>query len=250
MHKDRVAYYGQVMISGNGGGQSIVANQTKKSYRARGCRGGASRKGRKNYSSHHENEENDPRRLNASTENIPFHNFTHDVESENRNIVNASNNRDVDKHASCNRSDESKSDPQAQTQKKTRTLPILPNSSELTFYQDSGEHRMKSYSNDVEVQLLDQPLYRTNTGRDPTKIRANMNIYPGIEVELLDQPLYRTNIGRVHCNIDPCSMTKSGHPAIARPDSTPSDGNDGNSGVGFSFFCMSPSSFLSGRRKA
>jgi hypothetical protein len=224
MQKDRVANYGQVMISGSSGGQAILANHKKKSYRARGCRGGASRKGRKNHSSHPENEENDPRRLNANTEKMLCNNCTHEVGPQNRNVVNASNNRDTDKHASGNRSDESKSNSHVQSQKKMRTLPILPNSSGLTLSQGFSEHRLKTCS---DIELLDQSLYCTNTGRHPTTILADIN-----------------------CNISRCSMTKSGHSAIARPDSTPSDSYDRKIGVGFSFFCISPSSFLSGRRKA
>ncbi len=220
--KDRVAYYGEVMLNGvNGGGPSILAKQKKKSYRARGCRGGASRKGRKKHSLHHENEENDPRRQNTNSE---FNVGATDEDSQNCKEVDASNNRDTDEHVSGDRSYESMSNSQVQTQKKMRTLPILPKSSGLSLRLGSSEHTLKSYS---EAELWDQSQNRTNTARDPTSIVTDIN-----------------------CNSAPCGMTESGSHTNARPDSNPSDGSDGRTGVGFSFFCISPSSFLSGRMKA
>jgi len=219
--KDRVAYYGEVMLNGvNNVGPPIFANQKKKSYRARGCRGGASRKGRNKHSLHHENEENDPRRLNTNSENTSFNGRAPDEGSQKRKVVVASYNRDTDEHANGDRSYESKSN----SQKKMRTLPILPNSSGLSLRLGNSDHTLKTSS---EAELLDQSQTRTNTGRDPTTILTNIN-----------------------CNSAPRGMTKSGSHAIARPDPTPSDGRDGGTGVGFSFFCISPSSFLSGRRKA
>ncbi len=215
--KDRVAYYGEVMLNGvTSVGPSILANQKKKSYRARGCRGGASRKGRNKHSLHHEDEENDPRHLNTNSENTSFNGCAPD---ENKVVV-ASNNRDTDEHASGNRSYESKSI----SQKKMRTLPILPNSSGLSLRLGNSNHTLKTSS---EAELLDQSQTRSNSGRYPTTIHTNIN-----------------------CNSAPRGITKSGSHAIARPNSTPYDGSDGGTGVGFSFFCISPSSFLTGRRKA
>ena len=219
--KDRVAYYGEVMLNGvTSVGPSILANQKKKSYRARGCRGGASRKGRNKHSLHHEDEENDPRQLNTNSENTSFNGCAPNEYSQNHKVVVASNNRDTDEHASGDRSYESKSN----SQKKMRTLPILPNSSGLSLRLGTSDRTLKTSS---KAELLDQSQTRTNTGCYPTTILAKIN-----------------------CNSAPRGMTKSGSHAIARPNSTPYDGSDGGSGVGFSFFCISPSSFLTGRRKA
>jgi hypothetical protein len=228
--KDRVAYYGEVMLNGlSGGGPSILANQKKKSYRARGCRGGA-RRGRRNHSVNHENEENDPRRLNAILEEKPFNiHVVCDGGSQNLKVYDASNNRYTDEHASgdgsgeSKSSDEFKSNSHVQCQKKMRTLPILPNSIGLSVRQGASGYTSKTYS---EAELLGQSHNRTNTSRDPTTILAGIT-----------------------CNISPRGMKKSGISAISRPASAPSDGSDGKTAVGFSFFCISPSSFLSGRRK-
>ncbi|KAL3763807.1 hypothetical protein ACHAW5_002311 [Stephanodiscus triporus] len=223
--KDRLAYYGEVMLNGvSGGGPSILANQKKKSYRARGCRGGA-RRGRRNHTVNHENEENDPRRLNEILEEKPFNIHVRDGGLQNLKVYDASNNRYTDEHTSGDGSDESKSNSHVHCQKKMRTLPILPNSIGLSIRQGGANgYTSKTYS---EAELLGQSHNRTNTGRDPT-----------------------TNLPGITCSISPCGMKKSGISAISRPASAPSDGNDGKTAVGFSFFCISPSSFLSGRRKA
>ena len=219
--KDRVAYYGEVMLNGvTSVGPSILANQKKKSYRARGCRGGVSRKGRNKHSLHHENEENYPQRLNKNSLNTSFNGRAPDKGSQNHKVVVASNNSDTDEHASGDRSYESKSNPQ----QKMRTLPILPNSSGISLRLGTSDRTLQTSSED---ELLDQSQTRTNTGRYPTTILTNIN-----------------------CNSAPRGMTKSSSHATAGSDSTPSDGRDGGTCVGFSFFCISPSSFLSGRRKA
>jgi len=192
--RDRVASYAGGMLNRvNGGGPSIQVPNKKKPYRARGCRGGASRKGRsnrKNQSKTHsrQNEENDPSRLN--------------------NNLYA---KDFDRHDT--RSDNPKVNTHVFSDNKARTLSILPTEST------------------IEIDLIDQ---------------SRQVVAHGMSRKDYGPKSIPTDV--LHTR-GPTSATKGAtlSGAIARPASISFTG-DGSVGGGFSFFCISPRSFLSGRK--
>jgi len=210
--KDRVAYW-----SGSGsnfGGESSIMADQKKSYRARGCRGGTSRKNRKKYQpSKHENEENDPpHRLNMSGKHTCKKHVT-DEDPLRYKVATGdfSDKRFAEEVSGGSQSlEESTLDSRAHPQRKMRTLPILPSSNGLSVREeDQQNHEMKS-----EAELLIQTRdIKTNNCHSPTN------------------SLETTTSGSIS--------------AIARRSSAQSPGRQ--SGAGFSFFCISPSSFLAGR---
>ena len=224
--KDRVAYWSGSGTS-SGGGSYILADQ-KKSYRARGCRGGTSRKNRKKYQpSKHENEENDPHRLNISGKH-PYKNHVNDEDPPGYKIAaDDSSNKHYAESESSGGSrilEESKLESQAQPQRKMRTLPILPSSSGLSVREeDQQKHEIQTEKSEAELLIQSRDI-KTNNGHSPTN-----------------------SLAHIHFNsTTPRNMTVSGRiSSIARPSSAQSPGRQ--SGVGFSFFCVSPSSFLAGR---
>ena len=206
--KDRVASYAGGMLNRvNGSVPSTQLDDKRKPYRARGCRGGASRKGRnsrKNQSITHsrQNEENDPSRLN----NNSYFNDSDKYETHSDNVKENS-------HFFSNN--------------KARTLSILPTGSEMNVCQ--GTNGLITEST-IEIDLLDQSQPVTDSMFSARAAKSNL---PDVLRERI-----------------PKSSTSKGatvFSAIDRPASTSLTG-DGNIGGGFSFFCISPRSFLSGRK--
>jgi hypothetical protein len=226
--KDRVAYWSGSGTS-SGGGSYILADQ-QKSYRARGCRGGTSRKNRKKYQpSKHENEENDPHRLNISGKH-PYKNHVNDEDPPGYKIAadDSSNKHyaeEISESSGGSRIlEESKLESQAHPQRKMRTLPILPSSSGLSVREeDQQKQEIQTEKSEAELLIQSRDI-KTNNGHSPTN-----------------------SLAHIHFNsTTPRNTTVSGRiSAIARPSSAQSPGRQ--SGVGFSFFCVSPSSFLAGR---
>mmetsp|Transcript_14411 Transcript_14411/g.34751 ORF Transcript_14411/g.34751 Transcript_14411/m.34751 type:complete len:237 (+) Transcript_14411:100-810(+) len=221
--RDRVASYaGGILDRANIGGSSVEVTQKKKAYRARGCRGGASRKNRKkqpitNHS--RQNEENDPSRLNTISECHASHEG-----SPHRKPNNTSSKRD-NKHTSGG-SDKSVLSSQASSQNKTRTLSILPNRSGLSV------HKSGTGGRTAENGLVDQSQHHTNNTGGPKPI---------LPTTLSDSATQTTARGG---NNIPS--------AIERPAANSSTGRSNDQGGqtgGFSFFCISPRSFLSGQVK-
>lgn len=205
--KDRVASYAGGMLNRvNGGGSSAHAHDKKKPYRARGCRGGASRKARssrKNPPMTHsrQNEENDPSRLNHNSY----------VEG-------------ADKHDTP--SDGTKSSPCVFSDNPARTLSILPTGSELNVYQGTSGGITEST---IEVDFLGQSQHVADSMSrqcEPKPIRPNV---------LHERAPTSTSKGAIVSS------------AIDRPPSNAVAGDGIDSG-GFSFFCISPRSFLTGRK--
>ncbi len=166
------------------GGSSTQVNHKKKNYRARGCRGGASRKSKtkkQQQSASSSGVENDPTLLNANVEKQT----THDI------------------HEEASDSKQTGSD-----KAKARSLSILPNT--------SGLADQEGLESDVDGEASSKPILPSMT---------------------YENVLHNT------------TRAQNNQPAIARPTSSnKSEGLSG--GGGFSFFCISPRSFLSGRRKA
>jgi len=230
--RDRVASYsGGTLNKVNAGGPSVQVNQKKKPYRARGCRGGASRKGRKKQPIIHtgQNEENDPSRLNNNnSDKLSSYNAQAPKECTEHQKPVAMNDHET-KHANSGSGvDASKMTTQDHHHNKARALSILPNVGGLDANQGPSGHATAS---NEDFNLVDQ----AQSHIDSTFIRSKP-ILPGV---LTDSATRSTN-KRVHALS-----------AIARPSSASSGGkSDGNSGGGFSFFCISPRSFLSGTKKA
>lgn len=229
--KDRVAYWGG---GGSSCGESSILACQKKSYRARGCRGGTSRKNRKlNQPTRHENEENIPHRLNISgkhTDKNPNH--VNDEEPQRYKVAanDSSNKRYAVEMMSSGGSrslEESKLESQSHPQRKMRILPILPSSSGLSVCEeDQLKHEIQTEKSEDELLIQSRNIknIKTNNSHSPTN-----------------------SLAHIHLNsTTPRNTTTSGSiSAIARRSSDQSP--DRQSGAGFSFFCISPSSFLAGR---
>lgn len=210
------------MNRSNSDGPSIQqTNQKKKPYRARGCRGGASRKSRKKQTINdpsRQNEENDPSRLNNNSEN---HSDNIHAPQED-----TSNKRDT-KHASGG-ADKPRSDTQVDCQSKMRTLSILPKGSGLSVHQGASGHASEA---NAGVRLMDQSQHHANNICDSKPILPNV-----VNDSTSDSARRGANILS----------------AIARPTAASggrSNNREGHISGGFSFFCISPRSFLSGQRK-
>ena len=189
--RDRVASYAGGMLnrsnSGGGTSSSIQVNQKKKSYRARGCRGGASRKSsRKKQIADEENEENDPTLLNSH--------IMHGAATKQTISIDGSEKR--------------RSKRQVDSENKMRTLSILPK--EEVKQMDHGVNNIGSRSI-LPNALNDTANHTTTTIKNTSNVQS----------------------------------------VIGRPSaSNASKSNAGHTSGGFSFFCISPRSFLSGKRKA
>ena len=235
--RDRVASYAGGGSGSNGGGgpsssssSLLQANQKKKPYRARGCRGGVSRKTKKKQQQQamqlqmkqqqqqqttaknpsaimksDSNEENDPSRLN---------NLKHDGSV----FVNASINVDSGKPDTANT---------IRPDNKMRTLSILPNGSILNVHATAGGGEYDATESNVETELISSSSIhatRSNTG----EFRPFL---PGHAFQGMIVPAASS--------------------AIARPTNatTASSSTASSGGGGFSFFSISPRSFLSGQKK-
>ncbi|KAL9183473.1 hypothetical protein ACHAXT_004329 [Thalassiosira profunda] len=205
--RDRVASYAggvggmlpRINSSGGGEGDGLQPpTQKRKPYRARGCRGGASRKSRKHRpqsaaAGGPRDEENDPSRLNTNEDN---------------DAVDASDKADAAKPNSAKPSRQANA---------MRQMAILPSGSGLNVHQTGGEPNAA-----IEVVALGASA----AGGQP--------ILPGA--------LQNNNIApSANCALS--AIARPAPPSSAR--GAPSPG-----GSGFSFFCISPRSFLSGQRKA
>lgn len=204
--RDRVASYAGMLTRVNGGEPPAQVHDKKKPYRARGCRGGQSRKGRnsrKNHSIAHsrQNEENDPSRVN---------NYSYVKNSGTRKCY----------------SDNTKLNTEVFSNNKVRTLSILPSGSELNVYQGTSGHITEST---IEINILD----RTQQFDGSRSSKCERALTP------LDVLQNRAS--------KPKTKNATASSEIDRPASASSTA-DGNVGGGFSFFCISPRSFLSGRK--
>lgn len=190
--RDRVASYAGGMLnrsnSGGGTSSSIQVNQKKKSYRARGCRGGASRKSsRKKQIADEENEENDPTLLNSH--------IMHDAATKQTISIDDSEKR--------------RSKRQVDSENKMRTLSILPK--EEVKQMDHSVNNIAGSKSSLPNVLHDTTNHTTTTIKSTSNVQS----------------------------------------VIGRPSaSTTSKSDAGHTSGGFSFFCISPRSFLSGKRKA
>lgn len=230
--KDRVSSYAGGVGGGGGGilnrpssgGPAIQDNHKKKPYRARGCRGGASRKGRKKQATNddhsRQNEENDPSRLNTNPEKRSHNaNATRDGSQHLKYNTTSSGKRESAKHG-CAGSDKTRSIDVGPKQNKTRTLSILPNNS------SHQSESVLSESNESAELSAQAQNGANNSEHKP--------ILPGA----CSETVHLTSKSNVHR-------------AIARPASSSAGAKDAhNAGAfSFSFFCISPRSFLSGQRK-
>ena len=187
--KDRVASYGS--------GGTSSQHQKKKSYRARGCRGGSSRKAgaRRKQFANNENEENNPSLLNT----IPEH------ENVNNTQVGASSHPKqpaMQRRASAE-----------QYENTMRGVSILPKGGEVKQMNAPPPHRSTNPLDNAKPILPSVPLINANH----TAVSMNG----------------KRNVSSV----------------IGRPSSA-SNKPDTRNNTGFSFFSISPRSFLSGKRKA
>lgn len=258
--KDRVASYAGGMLNRatSSGGTSIQASQKKKPYRARGCRGGASRKGRKKQSmnsSSQQNEENDPSRLNTNSGKRP-------CEGSQKNKFVATANKDDDTKRTSDGSDKAGLKDQDNSRNKLRSLSILPN----VYEQTSGDGVTEA---NVGIELIlpnggGLNVHEGTSGEGATEANVGIDLLDESQrstgskskrksYELLDPVLpgvlQNSTIHSVHRDATAPS-------AISRPTSASSssagtaDARDGISNGGFSFFCISPRSFLTGNKKA
>jgi len=214
--RDRVASYTGMLKRVNGGEPPAQVHDKKKPYRARGCRGGQSRKGRnsrKNHSIAHsrQNEENDPSRVN---------NYSYDPSRVN--------NYSYVKNTGTRKcySDHTKLNTEVLSDNKVRTLSILPSGSELNVYQGTSGHITEST---IEINILD----RTQQLDGSLSSKCERALAP---LDVLQNRAAK-----------PKTKNVTGLSEIDRPASASSTA-DGNGGGGFSFFCISPRSFLSGRK--
>lgn len=233
--RDRVASYasGGMTNRVNHGGPSSQVNQKKKSYRARGCRGGASRKGRmkqelSNHSRQDDNEENDPSRLNNNSEEQSFKRAAPKDGSQPRKVADASNKRELKRTYEV-LSENKSTNAEDVSPGKMRTLSILPNGTEMDANAFGGEGTHSDPSTGMNDEQHDGAAVVSNGNKSEVK-----PILPGT---LQEKPAHST--------------TRSALSAIARPTSSAakSDAREGGYS-GFSFFCVSPRSFLSGQKKS
>lgn len=216
---------GELMNIPSSGAASAHANQKKKPYRARGCRGGASRKGRKKQtptSDSRQDEENDPNRLN-NNRGQRRHNNDSFARMRHYRPYNASDVRDneTESSISCG-SNESKSSTQLYSPRKS------------SYGSTSKIHKEFSGSaseEDIEVELLDRSQNRPHYGRETRPILPARD-------DDTSSVLLAANANGLNSI-----------PAVSMPEKIVDDRDGQTTGGGFSFFCISPCSFLSGQRK-
>jgi len=225
---DRSASYEEgVLNRSSGSGPSFQANQKKKPYRARGCRGGASRKGRKKQTittDTRQDEENDPHRLNNNTEQRQYNDDLPESLPPCK-IMNASS----DMRGTSGGPDESAANVTSHSERNIRSQLFVPYCNGSNIHQGFSESASEA---DIEVELLDRSLNRGLYSR------GAMPILPMRCDDEASHAMLRTNNNSLRDVTVPTMSER-------RSD----DGDDQSTGGGFSFFCISPCSFLSGQRK-
>jgi hypothetical protein len=223
---------GGMLNRSSNGGPSVEAMHRKKSYRARGCRGGASRKGRKKQtltSESRQDEENDPHRLNVNSDQRQF-NGDSLGSMRHWKIANASDILDTETESSTSDvPDESKSNNRrVHPQRNHRSQSLAPSGSGTKIYQGFSGSASDA---DIEVELLDRSQHPVHFGRGTMPIL----------------PMHYDDTQ--HAMLMPSANCVREISAISMPEKR-SDTSEGQSAVGgFSFFCISPCSFLSGKRE-
>ena len=230
--KDRIASYAR---QGMEDGLNKKSANQKSSYRARGCRGGTSRKtssNRKKISSgvgDVYNEENDPSRVNSSQRS---------QHSANPKATNDSSELTYKKHSVLVDTSSTSS-----SKSKTTSKPRKRRSRRCST--KSNDEDSKSDGNHKGLSLSILP----NNGAGLT------DGVDGVEVELSNPtlPILPASNAAYACaereNITtqrPAGSPRKFSSIIGRPSSPTS--RTANSG-GFSFFCISPRSFLGGKRR-
>lgn len=206
----------------NNGRPSVQANQKKKPYRARGCRGGASRKGRKKQtpiSDSRQDEENDPYRLNNNCEQRQY------SDDLSETMLHCK----IDLRASTSGgSVESASNIHFVSQRKIQSQSFVP------YGDGSNVHERNSGTAsdaDIEVELLD--------------CSKNCGHYDRGTMPILPRRCDDTPHAILAASVNGINKI----PAVCIPEKRSNDSYGQTIGGGFSFFCISPCSFLSGKIK-
>jgi hypothetical protein len=223
---ESVPYARGMLNRTNSGGPSVQSNQKKKPYRARGCRGGASRKGRKKQtpiSDSRQDEENDPYRLNNNCEQRRSSDHLSET-IQHCKVFHAADMRASIRSGPI----ESISDIHSYSQQTVQSQLFVPYGDGSNVHQRTSGTASDA---NIEVELLDRSKNRDHYGR------GTMPILP-LHCDDTSHAILAASVNGINKI-----------PAVCMPEKRFDDTDGQSNGGGFSFFCISPCSFLSGQRK-